>query len=138
MRAVSRSLRLAGLLGIAVLGACAANTNPNPGQLDPALPYPRVMINDDELARGLRFEEPVVLRDEEGFIERVDLTVRALSVNTLKVDYRPVFRGPAGEIIQPETHWRTEFLEARVPERIVILPPAPNAVDYEVQFRWAR
>lgn len=126
------------LAGMSALAGCTANTDPNPGRLDPALPYSRVMINDDELARGLRYDEPVVVRDENGFIMRLEVTVRALSTETLKVDYRAVFKDASGLVVQPELSWKTEFLEARVPERILMLPNGLNAVDYEVQFRWAR
>lgn len=122
-----------------ILSGCETyNTDPNPGLLDETMPWPRIIINDDELARGLRFDEPVVVRDELGFITRVEITARALSTNTLKVDYRGRFKGENGALLQPEAAWRTKFLEARVPETVVLLPPARNAMDYEVQFRWAR
>ncbi len=125
-------------LGMFWLAGCTANTDPMPGRLDPALPYTRVIINEDELARGLRYDEPVVVRDENGFITRVEVTVRALSANTLKVDYRAIFKDASGLVLQPELSWRTELLESRVPERILMMPNGKNAVDYEVQFRWAR
>jgi uncharacterized protein YcfL len=120
------------------LSGCRYNTNPEVGRIDPALPYYRVMINDDELARALVYDEPRIVRDEDGFITRVEVTVRAAAASPLRVDYRPIFKDDAGIVIQPESSWRTKHLEMRVPERIEMLPNSRNAVDYEIQFRWAR
>ncbi len=117
---------------------CQTNTAPNPGMLDPATPYYRVMVNDDALASALRFDEPVVVRDENGFISKVEITVRAASFEALHVDYRPIFKDKNGTILQPESSWRTRILEKRVPERIAMLPNAKNAADYEIQFRWSK
>ncbi len=123
---------------MAMAGCEAPNTDPNFGKLDPASPYSRVMIADDELARGLVFEEPIVVRNDSAFIRRVEVTVRAASGEPLRVDYRPIFKDAAGMVLQPESSWRTTFLEMRVPERILMQPTAHNAADYEIQFRWAR
>ena len=126
------------VIGFAVLSACAPRTGTISGQLDPSLPYTRVLIADDELGRGLRFDEPIVIFDENGFITRVEVTVRALSKQALRVNYRPRFKDRTGMVLQPEPTWQTAFLEKRVPERITLWPNGRNAVDYEVHFRWAR
>ena len=126
------------LTALATLPACRTNTAPNPGQLDPALPYYRIMTNDDQLARALRFDKPTIVRDENGFITKVEVVVRAASAEPLRVDYRPIFKDANNTVLQPESSWRTKLLEKRVPERIVMLPNAKNASDYEIQFRWAR
>ncbi|MBL1215916.1 MAG: hypothetical protein D8M59_00290 [Planctomycetes bacterium] len=125
-------------LVLVVMTGCQANTNPEFGRLDPALPYTRIMINDDELARALVFDEPIVLRDEEGFITQVEVTVRAAAIEALKVDYRPRFKSASGTTLQPESSWRTKLMEKRVPEKIVMRPTGRNAMDYEILFRWAR
>ena len=126
------------VLASSTLTGCRYDTNPEIGRKDPALPYYRVMINDDDLARALVYDEPRVVRDEDGFITRVEVTVRAAAASPLRVDYRPIFKDDVGTVIQPETSWRTKQLEKRVPERIQMLPNSRNAVDYEIQFRWAR
>lgn len=126
------------LLAVMAGAGCTTNTDPIYGPLDPALPYSRIMVNDDELGRALRFDEPIVIRDKDGFITQVEVTVRAAAVKALKVDYRPIFKSDRGIVLQPESSWRTEFLEARLPERIVMRPTGRNAMDYEIQFRWSR
>lgn len=134
------ALRNVGLiiLTAACLSACAADTSTNPGYLDPELPYSRIMISEDDLASALVFDEPRVVRDDEGFVTSVEVTVRAASVSPLRVDYRPLFKDANGLVIQPEAAWRQKELAMRVPERILMRPTARNAKDYEIQFRWAR
>lgn len=129
---------LLALILAAFAGGCQANTNPEYGRLDPALPYTRIMINEDDLARALVFDEPIVVRDEDGFITQVEVTVRAAAIEPLKVDYRPRFKSASGTTLQPESSWRTKLMEKRVPEKIVMKPTGRNAVDYEILFRWAR
>lgn len=123
---------------IVSLTGCQANTNPRYGALDPALPYTRIMINDDALAAALGFDEPIVIRDDDGFITSIEITVRAASIEPLTVDYRPRFKNASGATMQPEPSWRTKHLEKRVPEKIVMKPNGRNATDYEILFRWAR
>ncbi len=127
-----------GMVLVVLAGCQPMNTDPNPGQLDPALPYYRIVTNDDDLADALRFDEPIAVRDENGFLSKVEVTVRAASAERLRVDYRPIFKDRSGMVLQPESSWRTKILEKRVPERIVMLPVGKNAMDYEIQFRWAR
>ncbi len=126
------------LLVFVLTGCQAPPTHPQPGLRDPALPYSKVMINDDRLADSLRFDEPIVKRDEAGFIRSVEITVRAAAHAPLRVDYRPIFLDSAGAVLQPESSWHTKMLEMRVPERINMLPTGLNAADFEIQFRWAR
>ena len=124
-------------LGLASVG-CATDTGANPGMVDPSLPYTKVMVAEEDLQSALRFDEPIVVRGDDGFIRRVEVTVRAATNEPLKVDYRPYFFDAQGAAVRPEVSWQTEFLDPRVPERILLLPPGRNAVDYEVQFRWSR
>jgi len=111
---------------------------PNPGVRDAYTPYPRIVVSEADLARALRFDEPVVVRNEEGFITRIDVTARAYSAHTLHIDYRPVFKDARGLRLQPEPGWRDEFMQLNTPERFTIRPPGLDAVDWELQFRWAR
>lgn len=134
----ARLFLLAPVALILIVSGCAPRTGTIPGQLDPSLPYTRVLIADEELGRGLRFDEPKVAFDENGFITRVEVTVRATSSTPLRVNYRPLFKDRNGMVLQPEPSWQTAFLEMRVPERITLLPNGRNAVDYEVHFRWAQ
>jgi len=137
MKHINTRLVLTLLITLTAVG-CQTNTAPNPGALDPATPYYRVMVNDDALASALRFDESVVVRDENGFISKVEVTVRAATQEALHVDYRPIFKDKNGIVLQPESSWRTRILEKRVPERIEMFPNAKNASDYEIQFRWSK
>jgi len=120
------------------LSGCSVHTGTNPGVSDPSLPYTRVSIADNDLASALFFEEPRVVRDDDGFIISVEVTVRAASTDSFTVDYRPRFKDANGLTLQPESSWRTKFLERQVPEKILMKPNGRNAVDYEILFRWAR
>lgn len=126
-------------LTLVVLAACQpATTTVNPGYRDHSLPYPRVMISEPDLARALVFDEPIVVRDAEGFITSVDLTVRAMASNTFKVDVRGVFKDNTDAQLQPAQGWTTTFLQPNVPERITLRPSGRHAVDYEAHLRWSR
>lgn len=135
-----RSLALLGatLIGVASLAGCKTDTGANPGLIDPSLPYSKIIVGPDDLQAALRFDEPVVIRGDDGFIRQVEVTVRAATNEPLKVDFRPYFFDAQGATLRPEVSWKTEFLDPRVPFRALLLPPGRNAVDYEVQFRWSR
>lgn len=105
---------------------------------DPERPLASIFVRDPDLAKALGFRVPNVIRDEDGFITRVEIVTFAESVNTLKIDYRPAFIDREGASLEPGVSWQTRFIEPNVPERIVLTPNSPHAVDYELSIRWSR
>ncbi|MFG0329992.1 MAG: DUF1425 domain-containing protein [Phycisphaerales bacterium] len=125
------------LLALSLSGGCASEPVDPRDYENPERPLAKIAIANPDLQKWMRFEPPTVVRDEDGFVTRVEVVAYATSVNTLKVDYRPTFLDRNGVAIEPVSSWRTRFLEPNVPERFILKPNGKNAVDYQLSLRWS-
>ena len=123
-------------LGIFAVG-CNTDTSVIGGKYDSARSYPNITLSQPALADALGFQEPSVTRTANNLM-RVTLPVRALSNEDLHVEYKVNWFDGAGQPILPDTSWATLRLEPRQPAYVAVTSSSPDAINYNIQFRWAR
>ncbi|MBI1369584.1 MAG: DUF1425 domain-containing protein [Planctomycetes bacterium] len=120
-----------------IVGGCNSDTSVIGGTYDEARAYPKITLSQDTLQPALGFQEPVVTRTSTNLMS-VTVPVRARSNEDLNVEYRIIWFDANHQPIRPEGSWMTVRLEPRQPTSITVTSSSTDAVDYNLQFRWAR
>jgi uncharacterized protein YcfL len=123
------------LVGAAMLAGCSKG--PIGGRADSAGVYPNVSISSLSLADKVRLNPANVSETEVG-LARLTQPIRAAADAGLAIEYRVIWFDRQGRPIEPMMTWRFKRLEPRVREFIEAEASSREAVDYEVQLRWAR
>jgi hypothetical protein len=105
------------------------------GRKDPFVPA-QVQIAEDDLRDKTAFGQPLVSRDPAGLLF-VTIPLRAATNLTLYVDYRATFFDRNGHSIQ-QTGWLNKTLYPNVYDQVQANSMSPDAVDFEIDFRYAR
>lgn len=100
-------------------------------------PYPKISLNDDELARALRFEPTIVTTTPVGNLQLTQ-PMRSASNEVLFLEWRVDWFDRNGQIIQPEMTWARLRVEPRMQIRTNAQSTSPDAVDYQIYVRWSR
>lgn len=124
---------IASCLLLAALGGCVKP--PIYARKDPFVPA-QVQIAEEDLRRNTAFGQPLVSRDQANLLF-VTIPLRAATDLTLYVDYRATFYDRNGHPIQ-QTGWMNKTLYPNVFDHIQVNSVSPDAVDFEVDLRYAR
>lgn len=122
--------------GLSVAVGCA-DTGVVGGKYDEARAYPSITLSQPSLQDALGFQEATVTRTANNLL-KVTQPVRAQSNDQLSIEYRAVWFDQSGQPIPPESSWKSVRLEPRQPAYITVMSSSPDAVRYNLQFRWAR
>jgi uncharacterized protein YcfL len=99
--------------------------------------YPKISVNDGELARALRFEPTIVTTTPVGNLQLTQ-PMRSASNEVLFIEWRVDWFDRNGQIIRPEMTWQRLRLEPRMQIRTNAQSTSPEAVDYQIYIRWSR
>ncbi len=130
-----KSMTIAALALVATLTACSKG--PIEAKPDKVSSYPNVSISSLSLADKVRLNPATVSQTEAGLL-RLTQPVRAASDAGLSIEHRVIWFDVQGRPIEPQMTWRFMRLEPRVRQFIEAQASSEQAVDYEVQLRWAR
>ncbi len=122
-------------VALAVLAGCSKG--PIAAERDTVDQYPKVSISSLSLADKVRLN-PATLTETEAGLLHLTQPIRAASDGALSVEYQVIWFDKKGVPIEPRMTWRFMRLEPRVREFIEADASSREAVDYEVQLRWAR
>ena len=96
----------------------------------------QVHFSNEELRRDTAVGRPTVTRDQSGLMF-VTVPIRDATDVRLYVDYRVTFFDQNRQEIS-KTTWFTKILEPRTPDQVTVNSTSPNAVDFQVDFRYAK
>jgi Protein of unknown function (DUF1425) len=131
---MKRILGLMMLMGLAV--GCEQVRKPIEGRQDPYA-APQVQFASNDLRRSTAIDAPQVARDDTGNLLYVTLPIRSTTNQNLYVDYRVTFIDTAGRPVGPAS-WQTTTLQSNIAQRITANSTGPQAVDFQIDLRWAR
>jgi len=131
------SLTIVTLLAGLTLAGCNTDTSVIGAEYDDARSYPNITLSQPTLGDALGFQDPKVTRTENDLMH-VSLPVRARSNEELHVEYMVTWFDAEGQPLRPRTSWNTLRLEPRQPSYIAVTSTSSEAVNYNLQFRWAR
>ncbi len=124
----------AAALAVGLLVGC---TQPIAGQPDEVQVYPKITLSEEPLKMVLGFKAPIVTRTASDLMQ-VTQPIRARSDEPLHLEYRFVWLDALDQPIRPPMSWKHKRLEPRQPEFIQANATSPDAVDYNIQVRWAK
>jgi hypothetical protein len=122
--------------GVLTVGCADRVKKPIEGRLDPWAP-PQVQFASTELRKQTAVGEPQLSRDDAGNLLYVTLPIRATTNKNLYVDYRVTFLDAAGRAVGPSS-WQTTTLQGNVAQRVTANSTSQQAVDFQLDLRWAR
>jgi hypothetical protein len=123
-------------LTMLALGCADRVRAPIEGRQDPYAP-PQVQFASNDLRKQTAVAAPELARDDTGNLLYVTLPIRSAVNKTLYVDYRVTFLDRAGRPVGPAS-WQTAVLQSNIAQRITSNSTSANAVDFQVDLRWAR
>jgi uncharacterized protein YcfL len=134
MKILQRSVLLISL-GSLLIG-CGVRPPIQP-RADPYLPS-QVHMDQEQLRKDTAVGTPMLARDEISQNLVVTVPIRSAINKTLYVDYYVTFVDASGVPVGPKLGPMTKVLLPNTPDRITVTSTTPRAVDFQVDFRYAR
>lgn len=137
LRALTSLLALALLLSFSAVALAGCNRTKPPYRVSED-PYAAGQVNiaDKRLSNILRFEQARLTYDEADLLH-VALPVRAATNRTQIIQYRTHFFDRTGQELYT-SQWRTQTLEANVPQTLSATATTPQAQGFQMDIREAQ
>jgi hypothetical protein len=108
---------------------------PIQARMDPYIPS-QVQLTSEDLRTRVAFDAPRVNRDPAGLLF-VTVPIRAATNKQLYVDYRAIFIGDNGLVLE-RGNWTPITLSPNVFDNIQFNSLTPNVRDFQFQLRWSQ